>query len=138
MKKMLTFAIAVLMMGLAACTKDNTSVKQIVEVINAGYEQHQGIANGTVQIAKLANDEYFNWPDGNIFANEKIFAIIAADKDYTLTDEDKAMLTEAVEQFIIPGANLDASSQHMMANHAKDTIRGAKKLKDLYAHGSTL
>lgn len=135
MKKMLLFAVAAVMMMLSACTNDNTCVKQIVEVINAGYIQHQAIDNGELQISDIPEADFFNWPYGNIFANEKIYAIIEKNAEYKLTDTDKELLNNSVEQFIKDSTEMDDAA--IVADHAKDTIRSAKKLKDLYAHGST-
>lgn len=138
MKTILFLAVLAIIIGLAGCANDNTSVKQIVEVINDGYVQHHAIEKGEIDLSDLKDGEYFNWPDGNIFANDKIWKIIKANAEYSLTDEDKAMLTEAVEQFIVANADPDdilAIGTNIMADHAKDTIRSSKKLKDLYAHG---
>lgn len=138
MKKLFLLATAAVMMVISACTKDNTCVKQIAEEINLGYAQSQAINDGTLKIEEIPSGEFFNWPNGNVFENEKIFAIIEANKDYTLTDEDKEILTNAIQQFIKPSdGNLETDDTNIMADNAKDAIRSSKTLKDLFAHGST-
>lgn len=138
MKKLFLLATAAVMMVISACTKDNTCVKQIAEEINLGYAQSQAINDGTLKIEEVPSGEFFNWPNGNVFENEKIFAIIEANKDYTLTDEDKEILTNAIQQFIKPSdGNLETDDTNIMADNAKDAIRSSKTLKDLFAHGST-
>lgn len=135
---MLLFAVAAVMMMLSACTNDNTCVKQIVEVINQGAEQYKALENGSIDLNDLQDGELFTMPNGNIFANEQIYAIIEKNADYKLTDTDKTLLTDAVKQFASEKDNLEAMATNAASQHAIGTIISAKKLKDLYAHGSTL
>lgn len=139
MKKIFIFGAGILLMLMAACAKDNSCVTSIADIINQGYEQHQAINDSSLLIKDIPEGDFFNWPDGNVFANEKIFAIIKTNPDYKLTEEDKDILINAVEQFISQAdGDLEAIDANIMADHAKDTIRSSKTLKDLYGHGSTL
>lgn len=135
MKKMLLLAATVFMMMLTACTQDNTCIKQIVEVINQGAQQHHDLENGTIDYDSLKEGELFQMPGGNLFANEQIWKIIEANADYKLTDADKEMLSTAVEQFTSDGDDIPALANNAMVLNAKGAIDTSKTLKDLYAHG---
>lgn len=121
-------------------SSDNTSVKDVVALINEGAKQQEAIDNGSLDISNISEADYFNTPNGNIFANEKILAVIKADPNYKLTNADKDMLTTAVEKYF--GANKTETStvygamadglNTVALNIAKEAIEGAKTLNDLY------
>lgn len=139
MKKLLTFALSAIIVMLSACTKDNTCVKQIAEIITKGAEQYKAIDAGELAIEELS-DDLFKMPNGNIFANDEIYAIIEANKDYELTKEDKEILKNAVIKFVTEGEDLpiDIMSTNTAAHNADATIDQSKTLKDLYYYGGSL
>lgn len=139
MKKLLTFALSAIIVMLSACTKDNTCVKQIAEIITKGAEQYKAIDAGELAIEELSED-LFKMPNGNIFANDEIYAIIEANKDYELTKEDKQILKNAVNKFVTEGEDLsiDIMSTNTAAHNADATIDQSKTMKDLYYYGGTL
>ena len=140
MKKLLTFALSAIIVMLSACTKDNTCVKQMAEIITKGAEQYKAIDAGELTIEELSEDELFKMPNGNIFANDDIYAIIEANKDYELTKEDKEILKNAVNKFVTEGEDLsiDIMSTNTAAHNADATIDQSKTLKDLYYYGGSL
>lgn len=139
MKKLLTFALSAIIVMLSACTKNNTCVKQIAEIITKGAEQYKAIDAGELTIEELS-DDLFKMPNGNIFANDEIYAIIEANKDYELTKEDKEILKNAVTKFVTEGEELsiDIMSTNTAAHNADATIDQSKTLKDLYYYGGSL
>lgn len=139
MKKLLTFALSAIIVMLSACTKDNTCVKQMAEIITKGAEQYKAIDAGELAIEELSED-LFKMPNGNIFANDEIYAIIEANKDYELTKEDKEILKNAVNKFVTEGEDLsiDIMSTNTAAHNADATIDQSKTMKDLYYYGGTL
>ena len=139
MKKLLTFALSAIIVMLSACTKDNTCVKQIAEIITKGAEQYKAIDAGELAIEELSED-LFKMPNGNIFANDEIYAIIEANKDYELTKEDKEILKNAVIKFVTEGEDLsiDIMSTNTAAHNADATIDQSKTMKDLYYYGGSL
>ncbi|MGN0229105.1 MAG: hypothetical protein ACI4BH_04770 [Muribaculaceae bacterium] len=139
MKKLLTFALSAIIVMLSACTKDNTCVKQMAEIITKGAEQYKAIDAGELTIEELS-DDLFKMPNGNIFANDEIYSIIEANKDYELTKEDKEILKNAVNKFVTEGEDLsiDIMSTNTAAHNADATIDQSKTMKDLYYYGGTL
>lgn len=141
------FFISFLLLGLTACggSGDNTSVKEIVNIINNATQMEQRIAeeeaSGQRQFGELHDGEVFITPNGNIFANEEILALINANPKYKLNDTDKEMLTTAVEQYF--GAGAPESNSTLAGAYAdglnsaglsiaKEAINRAKTLHDLY------
>ncbi|MGM9860613.1 MAG: hypothetical protein ACI31C_07650 [Muribaculaceae bacterium] len=139
MKKLLTFALSAIIVMLSACTKDNTCVKQMAEIITKGAEQYKAIDAGELTIEELS-DDLFKMPNGNIFANDEIYSIIEANKDYELTKEDKEILKNAVNKFVTEGEDIsiDIMSTNTAAHNADATIDQSKTMKDLYYYGGTL
>lgn len=147
MKKVIYLFIALLSLALTACggSGDNTSVKDIVNIIDQAAQTEQRIAaeeaSGQRQIGELHDGEVFVTPNGNIFANEEILSIIKANPKYKLTDADKDMLTAAVEKYF--GANTTTDTSSLAGAYAdgmnsaglsiaKESIDEAKTLNDLY------
>lgn len=150
MKKVIYLLIAVLSLALTACggSGDNTSVKEIVNIIDQAAQTEQRIAaeeaSGQREFGELHDGEVFITPNGNIFANEEILALINANPKYKLTEADKEMLTAAVEQYF--NANAPESNSTLAGAYtdglisaglsiAKEAIDGAKTLHDLYKIG---
>lgn len=137
MKNLFTFALSAIILFMSACTKDNTCVKQIAEIISAGAEQYQKVDNGELAIEDISEEDLFTTPDGNIFDNPKIYEIIKANKDYKLTEEDKQILKKEVSKFKREGKGIDAVIETATFNTADDAIDRAKTLRDLWYNGST-
>lgn len=132
MKNLFTFALAAIILFMSSCTKDNTCVKQIAEIISAGAEQYQKIDSGELAIEDISEEDLFTMPDGNIFDYPKIYEIIKNNKDYKLTEEDKQLLKNEVSKF-----NRDDVVMAVAFNSADDAIDRAKTLRDLWYNGST-
>lgn len=152
MKKLMYLFISFLLLGLTACggSGDNTSVKEIVNIIDNATQTEKRIAeeeaSGQRQFGELHDDEVFNVPNGNIFANEEILKLINANPKYKLTETDKQMLTSAVEGYFNPNVSESNSTLSGAATSglnsaamgvAKETIDEAKTLHDLYKIGIT-
>lgn len=141
MKKFFLFGAGILFMLMGACSKDNSCVTQIAEIVNEGAAQRQALRDSTITLDELG-DNMFTTPHGNIFGYSKVYEIIAANPDYKLTDEDKRILTEAVKKFRSgdePNKDdiLDMDD-YLVSKNAEITIETSKTLKDLYSHGSAL
>lgn len=114
-----------------------------MSLIDKGTAQQDSIDNGTLDISDTPEADYFNTPNGNIFANEKILAVIKANPDYKLSNADKEMLTTAVEKYFAGGKTETSTVYGAMADDlnsaglsiAKEAIEGAKTLNDLYKIG---
>lgn len=133
MKKVIYILMVALTIGLASCggSGDNTSVQEIVDVINSATQTEKTIAeeeaSGARQFGEIHDDEVFTTPNGNIFANETILSSIKANPNYKLTSQDKEMLLTAVEAYF--------ANDPVGLSIAKDAIEGAKTLNDLYKIG---
>ncbi len=123
---------------------DNTSVKDVVALIDEGTKQSQAIESGNLDISDISEADLFTTPNGNIFANEKILAVIKANPNYKLSNADKEMLTTAVERYF--GANAPSGTSTLAGAYAdglnaaglnigKEAIEDAKTLHDLYKIG---
>lgn len=133
--------------ALCSCSggsSDNSSVKDVVALIDAGTEQSLQIEAGTLNISDIPEADFFNTPNGNIFANAKILAVIKANPDYKLTSADKEMLTAAVEKYFGSKSVEETSTSFgaaasaindMGLSNAKKAINEAKTLNDLYKIG---
>jgi hypothetical protein len=123
MKKVILLMVAAIALGLTACSnKDNTCVKDIVAILTDGAKQNQ-----TDDL-----DNLFIMPDGNAFANEKVLAVIDANKDYKLTDDDKAQLKETVQQFkTLDGDSQAAELERLQVKMLEADIDAAITLSDL-------
>lgn len=145
MKNLFLLLILSLSCAMWSCggTSDNTSVKDVVALIDKGAAQQDSIDNGTLDISDIPEADYFNTPNGNIFANEKILAVIKANPDYKLSNADKEILTAAVEKYFAGGKTETSTVYGAYAdglntagqNIAKEAIEGAKTLQDLYKIG---
>lgn len=145
MKNLFLLLILSLSCAMWSCggSSDNTSVKDVVVLIDKGAAQQDSIDNGTLDISDIPEADYFNTPNGNIFANEKILAVIKANPDYKLSNADKEILTAAVEKYFAGGKTETSTVYGAMADGlnsaglsiAKEAIEGAKTLNDLYKIG---
>jgi hypothetical protein len=133
MKKVILMMVAAILLGLSACTnKENTCIKDIVAILTEGAKQNQ--ADDV--------DNLFIMPDGNVFANEKVLAIVEANKDYKLTDEDKSELKKAVQLFkthkadseeaiMFEASKMIAEIEDTQVQWMESNIDAAKSLGDL-------
>ena len=141
MKKIFLFGAGILFMLMAACSKDNSCVTQIVEIVNEGAAQRQALRDSTVTFEELG-DNIFTTPRGNIFGYSKIFEIIESNPDYKLTVEDKRMLKEAVKKFRSGDEpqkdDMEEMDDYLVSKNAEITIETSETLKDLFGHGSAL
>lgn len=136
MKRFFLITIAAVAVLLNACKQDNTPVVQITEIINEGAQQYADVRNGKVSFDSIAaSGELFQTPNGNIFENERIYAIIHENPKYTLTDEDKEMLIKALDGFRCEGDGIEDIGSNMVAMHGTTTVQSSKQLRDLFAHG---
>lgn len=88
--KHLNFSLFILIsLFLSSCS--NHSVEDIAGIINNAAEQKAKEADG-------ANEARFMIPDGNIFANPEIKAIIVDNNSYELSFKDKVTLKDAVDK----------------------------------------
>ena len=130
MKQVIYLFVLLISLALSACggSSDNTSVKEIVSVVNTATETNKRVAqeeaSGARQFGELHDDEVFITPNGNIFANDSVLAIIKAEPDYKLTDADKEMLLTAISAYF--------GNDTFGLSVAKDAIKKAKTLNDLY------
>lgn len=143
MKHSFLFLIIAISCFLWSCggNADNTSVKEVVALIDAGTKQSQEIESGKLDISDISETDFFTTPNGNIFGNPKILAVIKSNPDYKLSDTDKEMLTTAVEEYFrantpsgtstLAGAYADGLNAAGL-NIAKEAIEDAKTLNDLY------
>lgn len=146
MKNLFLLLILSLSCAMWSCgggSSDNTSVKDVVSLIAKGAAQQDSIDNGTLDICDIPEANYFNTPNGNIFANKKILAVIKANPDYKLSNTDKEMLTTAIEKYFAGGKTETSTVYGAYADGlnaaglsiAKEAIEDAKTLYDLYKIG---
>ena len=141
MKKVIYIMVAFISLALCSCgSNDNTCVKEIVKLIDEGTQQRIATNNGTLEISDIPEGEYFTTPNGNIFANTKILAVIKSNPKDKLTAEDKDMLTKAVKEYFgafkvetttVYGATADGLNSAGL-EIATESINQAKTLNDLY------
>lgn len=142
MKHSFLFLIIAISCFLWSCggNADNTSVKDVVALIDKGAAQQDSIDNGMIDIIDIPEGDLFTTPNGNIFGNHKILAVIKSNPDYKLSATDKDMLTKAVEKYFGASKSESTTAYGSMANGlnaaglniAKEAIEDAKTLNDLY------